>query len=207
MIEVNPREFRVSDAEREHVVELLQKAIGRGLIDLDEFTTRTDTALAATTRQELNVVLIDLSGIVHRDSAPPQPAAPIGPSTVPLGDGTERQVLTAKYSSLRRGGQWTAPRELIIRNKYGATKLDFSEARLTSNVVHVVLESKWSSTEIVVPTSATVSTDSIGEIKYGSVDNKTDASGRAGNPHIVVTGNVHGGALKIRYRKRGLFSS
>nr|BFE47292.1 hypothetical protein GCM10017745_07190 [Saccharothrix mutabilis subsp. capreolus] len=45
----DPRQWRVSDAEREHVVGVLQKAIGRGLITLDEFTERADTALAAKT--------------------------------------------------------------------------------------------------------------------------------------------------------------
>ncbi|MGH3432960.1 MAG: DUF1707 SHOCT-like domain-containing protein, partial [Thermocrispum sp.] len=67
---VHPRDYRVSDDEREHVVQLLQKAIGRGLIDLDEFTERTDIAYAATTRGQLNVVLSDLPGLVH-------PAAPL----------------------------------------------------------------------------------------------------------------------------------
>ncbi|HYS41922.1 MAG TPA: DUF1707 domain-containing protein, partial [Pseudonocardiaceae bacterium] len=52
--------MRVSDAERQHVADLLQKAVGRGLITLDEFTERTDRALAARTRGELNGVLVDL---------------------------------------------------------------------------------------------------------------------------------------------------
>ncbi|GAA5106207.1 hypothetical protein GCM10025762_10110 [Haloechinothrix salitolerans] len=65
---VNPRDLRVSDAEREHVVSLLQRAIGRGLIDLDEFTERTDIAYNAMTRGQLNIVLADLPGLVHVDA-------------------------------------------------------------------------------------------------------------------------------------------
>lgn len=65
---VGPRDLRVSDAEREHVVSLLQRAIGRGLIDLDEFTERTDLAYNATTRSQLNIVLADLPGLVHVDA-------------------------------------------------------------------------------------------------------------------------------------------
>ncbi|MQA63783.1 MAG: DUF1707 domain-containing protein, partial [Actinophytocola sp.] len=53
---VNPRDLRVSDEERDYVVGLLQRAIGRGMIDLDEFTERTDIAYAASTRGQLNVV-------------------------------------------------------------------------------------------------------------------------------------------------------
>ncbi|MPY82642.1 MAG: DUF1707 domain-containing protein [Actinophytocola sp.] len=71
---VDPRDLRVSDTEREHVVNLLQRAIGRGLIDLDEFTERTDIAYNAMTRGQLNVVLADLPGLVH--SGAPRPARP-----------------------------------------------------------------------------------------------------------------------------------
>jgi hypothetical protein len=63
------RNLRVSDSEREHVVGLLQRAIGRGMLDLDEFTERTDVALAARTRGELNAVLVDLPGLTHREAA------------------------------------------------------------------------------------------------------------------------------------------
>ena len=62
------RDLRVSDREREHVVELLKTAIGRGLIDLDEFSERADTAYAARTRGELNKVLVDLPGLSHPEA-------------------------------------------------------------------------------------------------------------------------------------------
>lgn len=66
------RNLRVSDAEREHVGELLQKAVGQGMLSLGEFTERMDTALAAKTRGELNAVLADLPGItLISDYEPP----------------------------------------------------------------------------------------------------------------------------------------
>lgn len=194
---MNARDFRVSDAEREHVVGLLQKAIGRGLIDLDEFTTRTDIALGAATRRELNAVLVDLPGMVHRDSAPPPPSQSVS--------GENRLVLNGKYSTLTRTGRWQVPRELVVRNKYGNSKLDFSQAQFTSQVVQIELDSKWAGVEIIVPEGASVSTDSINEIKYGSLEDKTSSDGRPGNPHLVISGYVHGGTLKIRYPRRGWF--
>jgi len=63
---VNPRDLRVSDAEREHVASLLHRALERGLLDLAEFSTRVDAAMAARTRGELNAVLVDLPGVVVR---------------------------------------------------------------------------------------------------------------------------------------------
>ncbi|MBE1466659.1 DUF1707 SHOCT-like domain-containing protein [Kibdelosporangium phytohabitans] len=63
---VDPRDLRVSDAEREHVASLLNKALARGLIDVDGFADRLGAAMGAKTRGELNAVIIDLPGVVVR---------------------------------------------------------------------------------------------------------------------------------------------
>jgi hypothetical protein len=65
--EFDPRDLRVSDAEREHVASLLNKALSRGLIDLDTFSERIGAAAGARTRGELNAVIIDLPGVVMRN--------------------------------------------------------------------------------------------------------------------------------------------
>nr|CEL15855.1 hypothetical protein [Kibdelosporangium sp. MJ126-NF4]CTQ93780.1 hypothetical protein [Kibdelosporangium sp. MJ126-NF4] len=64
--QVDPRDLRVSDAEREHVAGLLNKALARGLIEIDGFADRLGTAMAARTRGELNAVIVDLPGVVVR---------------------------------------------------------------------------------------------------------------------------------------------
>jgi hypothetical protein len=64
---LSPREFRVSEQERHHVAEVLHKALERGLLNPAEFTARTEKALASHTRAELNGVLAQLPGLIHRD--------------------------------------------------------------------------------------------------------------------------------------------
>ncbi|NIJ14358.1 hypothetical protein FHU38_004759 [Saccharomonospora amisosensis] len=199
------RNLRVSDAEREHVVELLQQAIGRGLLDLDEFTERTDTALAARTRGELNTVLIDLPGLVHPDAtmrgghtSPPE-AARTAPG--------QRVKLRAHGSSLVRKGNWFVPAELLVVNKYGETKLDFSEAEIAAPVVHVELDTKWSAVHIVIPEQAAVDLNGLTELKWSSIDDKTNSAGKLGSPRFVFTGKVTGGSLSVRYPRRGWFSA
>ncbi|MDT8910479.1 DUF1707 domain-containing protein [Amycolatopsis sp. PS_44_ISF1] len=195
------RDIRVSDDERDHVVGVLQKAIGLGLLDLDEFTERTDRALASRTRGELNAVLADLPGLTHPESGPPPYAAEHTRYHAP----GQRLELNAKYSSLHRRGPWEVPAALLVRNKYGSTKLDFTEARTSTPVIEIELDSKWGSVEIVIPPHASVDCNSITEIKFGSLEDKTGSNGRAGNPRYVITGHVHGGALVIRNPRRGLF--
>lgn len=99
---VDARDFRVSDEEREHVVKLLQRAIGRGLIDLDEFTERTDIAYASATRGQLNVVLSDLPGLVHADA--PRPGADPTTPTPHAPSGSPMQ-LVGHYSTVTRNGR------------------------------------------------------------------------------------------------------
>ncbi|TVT56760.1 DUF1707 domain-containing protein [Amycolatopsis rhizosphaerae] len=190
-----PRDLRVSDDEREHVIGVLQKAIGRGLLDLDEFTERTDVALAASTRGELNRVLADIPGLVNHE--------------IPVPDGAIRRTgprleLTAKYSSLVRRGAWIVPPELVVRTKYGSTKLDFSEAQIGGSVVYVELDCKWGSVEVVIPEHASIDLNAITDLKYTSLHDRTGADGRAGSPRLVFSGRVHGGSLSIRYPRRVL---
>lgn len=204
------RDIRVSDAEREHVVEVLQKAIGLGMLNLDEFTERTDRAFASRNRGELNAVLTDLPGLVHPEAgmvphqqnpwAPPQQhQQAYGP---PSGQVME---LNGKYSALQRNGNWLVPQAMVIRNKYGATKLDFSQAEIRYPVVYIELQAKWGSVEITIPENGAVDTNSITDIKFGNLDDRTQSNGRPGTPRFVITGRVHGGALIIKYPRRGFF--
>ncbi|HJQ45859.1 MAG TPA: DUF1707 domain-containing protein [Amycolatopsis sp.] len=195
---LSPRDYRVSDEEREHVVGVLQKAIGQGMIDLDEFTQRTDIALGAKTRGELNAVLIDIPGLVNREMTPP-------PVRTAASD--NRVELSAKYSSLVRNGRWVVPPELVVRSKYGSTKLDFSEAQVTSPTVQVELDCKWGSVEVIIPEDASIDLNAISDLKYSSINDKTRSSGWGGNPHLVFSGRVHGGSLTIRYPRQGLFGA
>ncbi|QRP46100.1 DUF1707 domain-containing protein [Amycolatopsis sp. FDAARGOS 1241] len=197
------RDIRVSDDEREHVVGVLQKAIGLGMLTLDEFTERTDKALAARTRGDLNAVLTDLPGLVHPEAMPAyQAPAFTGATTYAPG---QRLELNAKYSSLHRSGPWQVLPALVVRNKYGSTKLDFTEAQVSTPVVEIELDSKWGSVEVIIPPHAAVDYNAITEIKFGSLDDKTGSNGRAGTPRYVFTGRIHGGSLVIRNPRRGLF--
>lgn len=178
---VDPRALRVSDAERTHVVNVLQKAIGHGLLSLDEFTERTDIALAAKTRGELNAVLVDLPGLTH--SAPESPIK-------------EKPVeLRANMSTLKRDGNWTVPRELVIYNRLGSTVLDFTEATIPHSEVRITLNCGGGSVKIFLPDRASVVTDAV-RMTAGSIKDKV--GGGSGRPRFVLSGSVTAGSLVIR---------
>ncbi len=178
---VDPRELRVSDAERTHVVEVLQKAIGHGMLSLDEFTARTDTAFAARTRAELNAVVVDLAGVTHTDRDAPVRSKPV--------------ELRANMSKLKRTGQWQVPRELVVRNRLGSTELDFSETKIEHAEVRITLDVSGGSVRMLLPEHATVDTDGV-QMVAGSLKDKV--GGRTGRPRFVISGKVTAGSLKIR---------
>jgi hypothetical protein len=178
---VDPRDFRVSDAERAHVVQVLQKAIGHGMLSLDEFTARTDVALAARTRGELNAVVVDLAGVTHTDVASPVRVPPV--------------ELRANMSKIRRTGQWNVPRQLIVRNRLGSTELDFTEARIEHAEVEIQLDVSGGSVRLLLPERASVDVNGV-QVIAGSVKDKVGS--RSGRPRFVITGRVTAGSLKIR---------
>lgn len=182
---IDPRELRVSDAERAHVVDVLQKAIGHGMLSLDEFTVRTDTAMAAKTRAELNAVLVDLPGVTHQDPNSPVREKPV--------------ELRANMSTIKRHGRWTVPRELIIRNRLGSTELDFSEARIAHDEVHIMLSVSGGSVKLLLPERASVVTDQV-RVTAGSIKDRMGGDNRpgSGRPRFVVTGTLTAGSLYLR---------
>src|SRR5699024_3173491 len=211
-LHVAPRELRVSDADREHVVGLLEQAIGQGVLGLDEFTTRTDTALAARTRAELNIVLADLPRLRHRDApAPPGPGPGQRDPTLSPGEESAAEQdhlrLTAHGSTLRRSGRWAVPSSLVVRNKYGETRLDFTEARVACAVVSVDLHCEWGSATLIIPEHAAIDTNNITEVKWGAIHDRTHSDHATATPRYVLSGRVRGGTLTIRHPRRGIFAT
>jgi hypothetical protein len=178
----DPRELRVSDVERMHVVSVLQKAIGHGMLTLDEFTARTDQALAAKTRGELNALLVDLPGVTHRDSNSPVKPQPV--------------EIRAVMATIRRTGQWTVPSDMVIKNRLGSTDLDFTEATIEHAEVRIKLEAGGGSVNLLLPERASVDASEV-RINAGILKDKVGKP-RGGRPHFVVSGTMTAGSLNIR---------
>src|SRR3954451_20382145 len=201
---VPARDLRVSDDERHHVVSLLEKATGRGLIDLDEFTTRVDTALGARTRGELNAVLVDLPGLVHPEGRV-HPTAPAHrpaarPATTAAGGGA---VLTAELGSVTRRGSWEVPPHLRIQVALGSAELDFTETEIPHPVVEIDLGVTAGSVELRLPENARLQRDEVHAV-LGSVEEKR-RGGDGSGPLFVIRGQVRAGSLEIKGPRKRMF--
>ena len=199
------RYLRVSDAEREHVIGLLQRATGTGLLDLDEFTRRVDTALAARTRGELNVVLLDLPGLTHPDrpAQVPVPARPPvhqrAPAIADTGTGDE---VRSMLGSVSRKGIWDVPAHLVVRSTLGSAELDFTEAHIPHDVVEIELEVVAGSVELRLPTGSRVEHGDL-QATLSSIENRLRARPDApAGPLFRINGFVRAGSVEIRPPRR-----
>ena len=201
---VSSRELRVSDAEREHVVGLLQKAIGMGLLTLEEFTDRTDVALSSRTRAELNVVLADLPGMTHpemrvrggqwgRSGIQDRPPLPGEPMVLSSGCG----------SSMNRDGYWQVPRSMVVRSKWGSgTKLDFTDAVFEHDQLDLRLEVVGGAVTLRLPAGASVSLTDLNSRMGSSINDRVGHQAQQGTPHIVISGDLSMAALNIKGARR-----
>jgi len=157
---IDPRDLRVSDDERSHVLALLEKATGRGLIDLAEYTERSAKVISARTRGDLNAVLLDLPGLqiagrsvydAHMAAGPPSRPVP-GFSGAVAVDRTGGVLELTGWGSRTFKGYWTAPPLIVIGGTGASTRLDFTAAQLISPTVTIEFRSNYGgAAEFVVP--------------------------------------------------------
>lgn len=208
---VDPRDLRVSDDERSHVLGVLEKATGRGLIDLAEYQRRSAVVIAAGSRAELNATVVDLPGLLIAgrsiDAAATATAGPV--RTVPgysgaVGADSPGVLELTGWGSRSFRGHWSVPSVIVIGGFGSSTRLDFSQATLISTTITIEFRSNFGgTTELIVPRGASVRFDGL-TMRGGSVNNKI-APGGAGVLDLLLTGLKKGGAVNIRHPRTGIF--
>jgi hypothetical protein len=170
--------MRVSDAERNLVVEQLNQAVGEGRLTLAEFEDRVQGVLEARTHDDLAPFIADL----------PVTAAP------------DELVLRPRASSVKRTGRWTVPRRLVVEAKAASVRLDLTEAQIATPTVEVSVDLKASSLTLVLPRGASAIVHDV-ELTASSTKARVAESGGL---HIVVGGHMNSSSLKVRYQRRFL---
>lgn len=185
-------DVRVSDADREQMMQALQEGMSQGYLTTAEFSERVDRALLARTRRELRAVAEDLpfSGTGDHIDVP-QPA----------GDVVE---LRSTLSSIKRKGQWAVPRKLVLKARWGSSDLDFTEARIDHPVIEVQVDVQVGSVELRLPEGASASLDAV-SVTLGSTEDHRRPPRRSGGPHFVLTGRIVLGSLELRGPRRKWF--
>jgi hypothetical protein len=185
MTESDRLQQRVSDAERNHVAEILREAAGDGRIDLGELDERLEAAYAAKTYGDLVPITRDLA-----------PATAPAPATPAL----QRERAVAIMGSVDRRGDWTVPGEFTVVCFMGAAELDLREARFSAPEVTVTINAFMGGANIVVNPSTRVVVHGVGIMGgYAAPSDEVPVRLTADSPTVHVKGvAIMGGVSVVR---------
>jgi hypothetical protein len=170
--------MRVSDADRDRVVQSLNQAAGEGRLSLPEFEDRVGGVLAAVTYADLARFTADLPAAV----APPV------------------LELRSDSSSLKRAGRWVVPHQVVIDAQSSKIRLDLTEAVITAPSVEVSVDVRSSAVTLVLPRGASAT---LHQVELSSSTAKASVPD-SGGLHIAVNGQLQSSSLKVRHQRRFL---
>lgn len=146
--------LRASDADREHVAELLGRAFAEGRLSSEEHSERLEAAYAAKTMGELRPLVADLPVVF----APPTAAATsLGGGLTGLSgaDAATRyssgEPVVALFSETKRTGRWLVRSGLNARAIFGSVELDLTEAMLEQREITIIANAVFGEVIIRVP--------------------------------------------------------
>lgn len=179
-------QLRVSDADRNGTLRRLHNAVALGLIDIGEFEQRSSLVSQARVHSELDTLVGDLPG----------------PGAI-VTSATDRVELRGSFGSLKRHGEWVVPTRLALVRSAGSCELDLVHARFAGPVVVIELDMKFGSVDIRLPAAASASIDDV-QVYGGSAGDRRKSPPAEGTPHVVLTGRLICGSLRIRGPRRKL---
>ena len=137
------RDVRISDAEREAVIDVLRHHTGEGRLTLDEFSDRVGEVYAARTAGDLEQVTIDL----------PEPAAPPS-SMLPAPPPRRRKAVRFTMSIMggnSRKGRWRVPSRTAAFALMGGMELDLRKAEFEGDEINITAVAVMGGIDIIVP--------------------------------------------------------
>jgi class 3 adenylate cyclase len=182
-----PPAVRISDAERNRMVEVLRTYCGEGVLTLDEFSDRVSLVFGANTKAELELVTSDLPAL----------------RSEPVPETQRRKVsrtVVGVMSGARRTGRWRPGEELNAFALMGGCEIDLRQAEIDGPVVTINATAIMGGIDIIVPEGIEVDVD---EFHFmGDVQTRLSAVPRVpGLPVVRIKAFALMGSVVIRTKK------
>jgi hypothetical protein len=178
-------EVRASHADRDRVVDVLRAAAGDGRLTLEELDERLEAALSARTVGELAVLTADLPAVAGDMAVEAQ----------------EVVRIEQEGSSTRRGDGWAVPRRLEIRSAWGEVTLDFTDAVITRDTLHIDLDMRAGTLRLLTRPGIVVDTDAL-VTNYSQIKSRRAADAPV-LLRVRITGEISYGQVVVRPPRRG----
>jgi hypothetical protein len=133
---VGSPELRASDADRDRAVAELREHVALGRLTLEEFSDRTERALAATTRAELDELRRDLP------TAPLEPRRPRRRAA---------RFTGVAFGHVARSGRLRLPRVGLALVLFGDADVDLRRAELSGSTASIIAFVLFGNIDVYVP--------------------------------------------------------
>ena len=198
----DPALFRISDADRNKVAEVLRQAAGDGRIDFDELDERLDATFAAKTYADLVPITVDLPIQSGSDEHWRQPTVDLNHSSPAHRIGT-RATATHESSwvvmgECKRQGAWLVPEEHTAFAMMGSVLLDLREATFAGSMITITANAIMGEVKVLVDAHTHVVVDGtpiMGDFNQGK--DKTPARLSASSPTVRVKGMALMGSVTV----------
>lgn len=192
------RRIRASDAERDQILTVVQRAYEAGRLDLSEMRDRQDLALRATYLDDLPEIVADLpegrglaplgEGVVVE---PVEDYRTSVPETAPSDAGFTMSVMSGRDVRVESGTR-------TLRNFawWGGNNYDLTDAMGPGRIVTLTLNAVMGGNDIVVPEGVRVVDQSLA-IMAGN-DIEREALGDGSNGTLVLKGFLWWGGNNVR---------
>lgn len=203
---VDPRDLRISDADRHRVAELLREAAGEGRLDLEELDERLGATYAAKTYGDLVPLTVDLP---HAGGLPAVRPAQLpdgipGHQTArtPAGLAPTWNTSLAIMSESRRAGVWDIGETHVATALMGSVVLDLREARFPDGEVTIHANAVMGSVQILVGYGTAVVVEGLGVMgSYQEHRSRYPVQLDASSPAIRVRGLALMGSVEVRRKE------
>ena len=169
---------RASDADRDQAVDALATASAEGRLTLEEYSQRSEAALAARTLGDLASLTADLPAAPPRDTV-----------AIP-------EEITAVLGNESRKGPWVVPPHLAVRSVLGDCHLEMQQAVIRQHVTTIDATVRFGTVTIFVPDGIDVRMT--GKAVLGAKSSQLQGEPRPGAPVILVRCDVRFGAVTVR---------
>ncbi|MEU0199788.1 MULTISPECIES: DUF1707 domain-containing protein [unclassified Streptomyces] len=178
-------EVRASHADRDRIVDVLRVAAGDGRLTMEELDERVEAALSARTVGELAVLTADLPEAVTQGAV----------------EADEVVRIEQEGSSTRRGDAWVVPRRLEVRSAWGEVTLDFTDAVITQDTLHIDLDMRGGALTLLTRPGVVVDTDAL-VTNYSKIKARPAAEAPV-VLRVRITGEINFGKVVVRPPRRG----
>jgi len=204
-------DIRVSDAERNKVVDLLREQCSDGRLTLEEFSDRVGDVFNAKTRRELDAAVADLPIPVEYDPLPgtmattsktPQTGAQSRQSTAPARRRPVRKWIVGVWSGGKAKGRWRPAEETHVLAFMGGCEVDLRNAEIDGDEVVIKAYAVMGGIDIIVPEGIEVDLDGLA-IMGGNDRRIKDVPRLPGTPVVRVWAFSLMGGVTVRSRAVG----